>query len=484
MPEKKRIGAFSISQAFTHAFAELSGDSNPLHVDPIAARRYQFGTTVVHGICAALKALDVFFGAQPASGNTLALASIKIQFNKPLHHDDDVEVFHSINEKSHRLELSKNGKRAQIISFELQSIHDSGKATVKSLSENSSPISINNYTFVEAATAEGKIPFNWNQRLAEELFPNATNVLPASQIATLLATTVIVGMKCPGLNSVYGGLNLSFNATLIAQPGPLSYRVSDSDERFNRLLIDTENDIASGQIETFYRAPPVVQPSFKQIKPLLTGNEFAAQRALIIGGSRGLGEITAKILAAGGAKTIITYASGQQDAERVANDINAGSGYCQTAQYNILKPDVHIAHSFTEEPISHIYYLASPVISKSDHLLWDDSLFNHYYRYYVTGLKDLLSPFVESADYKKSALNIFIPSTVFLSEPIKGFGEYCAAKAAAETFAQQIPLAAPRWSAFRPRLPRLQTDQTSGAMSADPMEATTVLLNTLLSLSL
>ncbi len=36
------------------AFAELSGDHNPLHVDPIAAPRTQFVGTVVHGIHAVL----------------------------------------------------------------------------------------------------------------------------------------------------------------------------------------------------------------------------------------------------------------------------------------------------------------------------------------------------------------------------------------------------------------------------------------------
>src|SRR5262245_54164764 len=49
-------------RAFTSAdvvtFAELSGDFNPLHIDPLAARRTHFGERVVHGVYLLLWALD------------------------------------------------------------------------------------------------------------------------------------------------------------------------------------------------------------------------------------------------------------------------------------------------------------------------------------------------------------------------------------------------------------------------------------------
>lgn len=39
-------------------FASLTGDFNPIHMNPVAARRMQAGTVVVHGIHAVLWALD------------------------------------------------------------------------------------------------------------------------------------------------------------------------------------------------------------------------------------------------------------------------------------------------------------------------------------------------------------------------------------------------------------------------------------------
>ena len=59
------------------------------------------------------------------------------------------------------------------------------------------------------------------------------------------------------------------------------------------------------------------------------------QSALIIGGSRGIGEVTAKILAAGGANVLITYNKGKNDAEKVVSDINSHGGVAAMLHYDI-----------------------------------------------------------------------------------------------------------------------------------------------------
>ena len=42
-------------------FTELSGDFNPIHLDPLRARRSLFGDVVVHGIHSVLHALDAWW---------------------------------------------------------------------------------------------------------------------------------------------------------------------------------------------------------------------------------------------------------------------------------------------------------------------------------------------------------------------------------------------------------------------------------------
>jgi acyl dehydratase len=52
--DKTLIGSFVIDQAMSEIFGQASGDTNPLHLDPIVARRYQFGSTVIHGVSGTL----------------------------------------------------------------------------------------------------------------------------------------------------------------------------------------------------------------------------------------------------------------------------------------------------------------------------------------------------------------------------------------------------------------------------------------------
>ena len=58
-------------------FAGLTGDFNPIHLDPVAARKTQAGAVVVHGIHAILWTLDklVELGAV-----TEEIVSLKVQF--------------------------------------------------------------------------------------------------------------------------------------------------------------------------------------------------------------------------------------------------------------------------------------------------------------------------------------------------------------------------------------------------------------------
>src|SRR5450755_3112555 len=61
-------------------FALLSGDHNPLHIDPILARRYLFGEPVVHGVHALLWGLERLLVDQPEA---LAISELRATFLKP-----------------------------------------------------------------------------------------------------------------------------------------------------------------------------------------------------------------------------------------------------------------------------------------------------------------------------------------------------------------------------------------------------------------
>ena len=79
-------------------------------------------------------------------------------------------------------------------------------------------------------------------------------------------------------------------------------------------------------------------PSSRIVCREVESEEFAAQRALIVGGSRGLGEVTAKLLAAGGAEVVITYYHGEQDARRIVAEIVSHGANAEYLPLNVLEP--------------------------------------------------------------------------------------------------------------------------------------------------
>src|SRR5262249_19251134 len=71
-------------------FAALSGDCNPMHMDPVAARRTQAGAPVVHGIHLLLWALNSFADANP---QTPPLRRVRVRFVKFVYVDETASVF-------------------------------------------------------------------------------------------------------------------------------------------------------------------------------------------------------------------------------------------------------------------------------------------------------------------------------------------------------------------------------------------------------
>ena len=70
------------------AFAKLSGDYNPVHLDPLKARRTRFGYPVVHGVHALLWALETLVSTK---SDLLKLVSLKTFFNQPIRVGETVQ---------------------------------------------------------------------------------------------------------------------------------------------------------------------------------------------------------------------------------------------------------------------------------------------------------------------------------------------------------------------------------------------------------
>ena len=478
---------FTLTAADSWAFAQLSGDFNPLHVDPVAARRLQFGGTVCHGMHQVLKALDLAVAAgQLAPANIDALAAV---FGTPLHTGQPVSVLvsHDTNPPRARLSLSTEGRPLFTLKLGLADARPESAAPRSAEPERPSAPLCPAFPQAEAlAGLAGSVPLQLNLALAQSLFPALALAPQGLQcIADLLATTRIVGMRCPGQHSIYAELKLR------RQPGPgasgaaaahtMPYQVQRCDPRFRSVRLAVSGAMLAGSLDAFFRAPPVAQPGLAELMQQIPALRFAGQHALVVGGSRGLGELVAKILLAGGARVTVTYARGQADAERIQQEAHAHDRDLQILGLDASLPlPQALKTSLAAAGFSHLYHFATPQISKGPAGNWSPPLFDSFCRLYLHGFAEIVRAAAPSSS-GAPALQVLYPSTVFLDTPPRGFAEYCAAKSAGEALCDHLALDA-GVQIHKPRLPRLQTDQNSsflGVEGAAPLPLMLALLQTL-----
>jgi 3-hydroxybutyryl-CoA dehydratase len=80
-----------VTQTGIDAYAQISGDFNPLHVDPVAAAASEFGGIIAHGPIA----LHAFFRAATEWLGTDALpagSEVKVTYRAPTRPGDEVTV--------------------------------------------------------------------------------------------------------------------------------------------------------------------------------------------------------------------------------------------------------------------------------------------------------------------------------------------------------------------------------------------------------
>jgi NAD(P)-dependent dehydrogenase (short-subunit alcohol dehydrogenase family) len=200
----------------------------------------------------------------------------------------------------------------------------------------------------------------------------------------------------------------------------------------------------------------------------VAADEFAGSTALIAGGSRGLGAVTAKAVAAGGGQVILTYASGREDAERLRDEIVAERGVsaCRVLEFDAtqtVEPQLGALKGIA----SHLYYFATPRIHVPKGEPFVPSLFGQFIRVYVDAFYETCRALLGER------LAVLYPSTSFVDERPRGFAEYAMAKAAGEALCAYLYDGTSGLRILVERLPRVRTDQTASVTpvkAADPVE--------------
>ena len=439
-------------------FAEISGDWNPMHVDPIAARRTIYGGVVVHGIHSLFWALECI--AQIA-GEKLGLSHLKTEFRRQMHLGDVIFCkLLRLDDRNFKVCLEAKGK----LLVRVEGSFSQSRYDLPGLPKKGDGADCRDLNFEEITAASGSLPLFVDEDRFRKLFPGVSRLLPNGQIAELLATTRLIGMECPGRHSIYLGHNLHFYDEHTTGGDELYYEVTRTDDRFSMLWLNVTGPAMRGTITAFARPRPRRQAAFEAVRGAVTRDEFVKVRALVIGGSRGLGEITAKIIAAGGGDVWITYHSGREDAERVTGEIRSAGFRCSCLRFDVTAPEDLAGQFEIAWKPNQLYYFATPPISLEKGDWFSPEKFHTYCRFYVNGFSSTVDSVLRLGGEN---LSVFYPSTIFLEQFQEHSTEYCAAKAAGELLCRHLEQLFPTVRICAPRLERMKTDQTSGLMSID-----------------
>lgn len=448
------------------AFSAASSDWNPWHVDHIRARRTQAGAPVVHGIHLLLWALESLADSLP---DLPAFHGLQVHFNKFVFLDESVELLlvKQTSSSARMHILVDNGLRLRVnVEFgdRFQSSAPSIDPAVKPQPLLSVPLELR---FQEIDGRSGSFPFPMCEDDAVSMFPAAAKWMGVVRVRALAASTYLVGMVCPGLHSIYS--DLSVNACDVDRTqNVLAFRVTETDPRFNAVEQEILGGGISGVVRSFLRQPPLRQASMNALKSVVAPGEFSGAVVLVVGGSRGLGELTAKLIATGGGRVILTWQSGKEDAEHVANEIRSVGGVCDTVEYDVRTPAARQLTALPAIP-THMYYFATCTIFRPQGEFFSIGRLREFLAFYVDGFWQLL----HGLRAMQPGISAFYPSSISVTKRPRGMTEYSMAKAAGEVLcADMNETLAPLYITVR-RLPRLPTDQTAAVTAvevADPVE--------------
>jgi hypothetical protein len=451
-------------------FATVSGDHNPIHIDPLLARRTQAGGVVVHGIHLLLWSLDSIAAAQPSLP---PLRRLRAHFNKLVYLQERVDVDVTQQSPSRaRLSISVDGAPRSKITIEFgdikQDCPDWSSSILNTIPLSQAPSDLD---FEKMRDQSGRVSFVMTSENAMAMFPAATKWLGARRIGALAASTHVVGMVCPGLHSIYSELRVESCAELVPD-NLLAFRVTEAESRYRSVQLAILGGGLTGIVESSARIPPVQQPSMESLHGVVDPADFAGSVALIVGGSRGLGELTAKLIATGGGRVIITWKSGKDDAERVAREIRSGGGACETLAYDVCQPATEQLALLEDSP-THAYYFATPAISRAQSMIFSGERLKEFLAVYVNGLWQLAN----TLHVRQPKLSIFYPSSVFVNARPRGMTEYSMAKAAGEVLCADMNESMAPLRLIVSRLPRLLTDQTASTTALDIAPALETMLH-------
>lgn len=433
-------------------FARFSGDFNPVHVNPLEARRTIAGQCIVHGINSLLWVLDAL-----AQNKNIIAVAFEARFLNSVYLEENVDCFWSAESK--KISLVSGTSLLCTIRITEGTILKIDEFNIPIEKPSQSPALIR---FSEASQLQKQpLIFHGDINMAKQLFPALCEIYGIERACEIAMVSEIVGMQVPGLHSLF----LSFSAEFRQGNGDHIFSIAKHDSRFETLSLAIDSATFKGLAKVVFR--PTIKPplSMEQLSAIVKKDEFKNIKALIVGGSRGLGEVVAKLIACGGGHPVVTYHSGASDALRVCETIHAYGASCDAIQFTVGAESAYIRESVG---INQFYYFATPKIFGKRSSDYDNQLLKLFSTMYVDEFEKISRQLQQQTPF----LSVMYPSTVAIDNPLPGLAEYIDAKLKGEDYCNVLNQQENTFVVW-PRLPRIDTDQTLSLIkvpAANPVE--------------
>jgi len=446
-------------------FAALSGDCNPIHMDAVAARRTPAGAPVVHGMHAVLWALDWI-----ASTGLMrhSLATLEARFLKFIYVGSEATLtLRRVSEDSLDAEICADGLVAIVLKLGFGNVSTIGGAPrdAQLLDVPAQPLAPD---VAELAGSRGILASAGGEKYAEA-FPDAARSFGVAQVEELARLSTLVGMVCPGLQSIFSSAKVTFGAAT-GRSGGLGFQVESVDERFRLVALAVTGSGLFGDITAFSRPASVSQARFSAFEARVVSGEFAATTALIIGGSRGLGAVSARLIAAGGGRVVATFLQGEVEAQELRHEIGAES--CHVLRYDAREEPLGQL-GILPWKVTQLYYFATTHIFRQKALLFEAARFSEFCKIYVEGFAAACTALRALG---VTELTAFYPSSVAVQENTRQLTEYRMAKIAGELLCADLNAYERGTHILVKRLPRILTDQTATVIPVESADALDVML--------
>lgn len=310
-------------RADVEAFARLSRDRNPLHVDPDYGRRSSFGTCIVHGAIGALAALERVAPAAP-----VRVTRLSASFRGPMFvgrsygcridsHDDDSHTVTLCDGAVALMQLAVSWAPADVLADAVEAVDAVDAAEVDDHDD-------------DALAAGIERIGEYRQTGLGARYPRALRAFGAAVLDTIALCSFLTGMKLPGRRALFSALRLTFERRDAA--GALAYRHAVTSFNRDFGLLDTRLEVrdahaalAHGELRSFVRKSLIDHPvaHYLAARSDVGATRLAGKVAFVTGGSRGLGAALVRSLAALGCRVYLNYLGSTAQASAVVGDLEA-----------------------------------------------------------------------------------------------------------------------------------------------------------------